>query len=457
MSRFDRLVLAAVLGLALAIGALSVALARLGPAIDSVTTASLLDGTLVNTQISLTFTEQMQHRSVERAFRLAPAVRGSFTWSAEEMIFVPRHNLAYGRRYTVTIGTSARASGGKGLMRPFHFSFRTEGQHLMYLASAGTQRGRLILASVSGKKMVIGPSDGLVTDYSVSADRTLAVAVKRGSARERPDGLWLISLQDGSSELVFHRPDWAISQPRLSPDGHYLAFLATNVVICRKYYGCYRDKSGPIIELLNLRSKRVFQFHSPSDVPITDFLDFSPTGQLAFTDLGSALTLAQPDGSGIVHIPNGGNSLTFAGFDPSGARAAFVGQTPESTGGDILVYDHGHYLDVSKGVYDSSSPRFSENGLSLAYAAYRGEKGIEPIYGINRYDVKTGRTTHLTSPRDASDWAPAWSMDGKYIAFVRSAPQEAMYMGAGEVWLARADGKDARPLGGDGQNITWVS
>jgi hypothetical protein len=212
-----------------------------------------------------------------------------------------------------------------------------------------------------------------------------------------------------------------------------------------------------VVYLFDLRSRKASAFRARSDVPLTNFIDFSPAGQIAYTDLGSALTLANPDGSHILHIPNRGNSLEFAGFDRTGEKAAFVGQTPDSSGGDILVYKRGNYVDVSRGVYDSSVPAFSPSGKKVAYAAYRGELGIEPVYGINIYDFSGGRTYRLTAERRWSDWTPQWSGDGRYVAFIRSQPQEAMYMGSGEIWVATTDGTEARPLGVIGSNPRWVS
>jgi Tol biopolymer transport system component len=191
-------------------------------------------------------------------------------------------------------------------------------------------------------------------------------------------------------------------------------------------------------------------------VPITNFIDFSPAGQIAYTDLGSPLTLSDVNGTHTLHIPNGNNELVYAGFDPTGARAVFVGQTPSSSGGDILVYDRGKYLDVSQGVYDSTTPSFSSTGGDVAYAGYRGELGIEPIYGITAYDIGRRVSRKLTSEKRFSDWAPQWSPDNSYIAFVRSAPREAMYMGAGEVWVIRPNGKDAHPLGAQASEVRWV-
>jgi Tol biopolymer transport system component len=398
----------------------------------------------------------MDHRSVERSFRLRPSVPGSFNWVGNELVFLPTKRLAYSTTYRLRVDGKAVGAGGRDLLRPYQTSFTTQAQHLLYLGSSGDEKGHLVLASISGAKKTVDGGSGNVEDFSVSLDRTLAVFVKRGSSTERQDEIWMLSLADGSSQRVYRRPDWNIKEPHLSPDGNTIVFLATNVRICTKYYRCFRDQTSPIVEILDLRTHRVRQFHSAGDVPITNFVDFSPAGQLAYTDLGSPLTLSNIDGSNTLHIPNGNNELVYAGFDPTGARAAFVGQTPSSSGGDILVYDRGRYIDISKGVYDSTTPSFSSSGKALAYAGYRGELGIEPIYGVTTYSFVTGTTRKLTSEKRFSDWAPQWSPDDRYIALIRSQPQEAMYMGEGEIWVIGSDGKDPRPLGATASEVRWV-
>jgi Tol biopolymer transport system component len=458
MSGFNKLTLGVILGLGTAIAVLSMASARLGPSVDSFTTLQTFDGTSVNTQIALTFTEPMDPRSVERGFKIDPAVKGDFNWAGNQLLFSPRKSLHYQTSYTLTLSKVAHDLHGKHLFRPFRKSFATQAPHLIYLGTSGAERGRLVLVSLTGKREIVGSDDGLITGFSLSFDHSLVVYAKRGGSGQHQNEIWLLSLADNSSQLLYRHSAWDMTQPHFSPepDRRYVVFLATNVLLCQKYYGCFRDRSGPVIYLLDLRNRRVSPYSSISDVPLTNFIDFSPAGQLAYTDLGSALTLAAPDGTHVIHIPNRGNSLEYAGFDAPGDKAAFVGQTPSSSGGDILVYAGSRYLDVSRGIYDSSTPAFATSGQKIAYSAYRGELGIEPIYGINVYNFKTRRTTRLTGERRQSDWTPQWSSDDRFIAFIRSIPQEAMYMGSGEIWVIRATGTHPQPLGGIGTDVRWV-
>jgi Tol biopolymer transport system component len=456
MSHFGRIVIAAVVALGMVATGLSIVSARLGPTVDTLRIAASLDGVSVNSTIGISFTEPMSHQSVERAFRLSPAVKGAFNWVGNELVYLPSRSLSYDTVYHLSVRGTAKDAQGRTLFRTYSTSFTTQTEHLLYLGATGTERGRLVLASVGGAKEIVGDSGGNVGDFSVSLDKTLAVYAKRGSPSERTDEIWMLSLSDGSSQRVYRRPDWQISQPHISPDGQTIAFLAENVRICQKYYKCFRDRSSPIVELLNLRSHKVRQFQSPSDQPITNFIDFSPAGQIAYTDLGSPLTTADVSGQHTTHIPSEGNELAYAGFDQAGDKASFVGQTPGSSGGDVLVFVHGHYIDVSKGVYDSTTPSFSTSGTAVAYAGYRTELGIEPIYGITTYAFASKKSMKLTSEKRFSDWAPQWSPDDKYIAFVRSQPQEAMYMGTGEVWGTRSDRREAFPLGGVASEVRWV-
>jgi Tol biopolymer transport system component len=455
VSRFTVIVAAVVAVLALVAGGLSVVSARVGATVDMVHLAQSVDGVSVQSTIGIEFTLPMDHPSVEKSLQVTPAIPGTFSWVGNEIVLLPKTRLRFATTYHLTIGDMARDAQGRTLFRPYHEAFTTQDQHLMYISASGSDKGKLVLASVGGLHRVLS-SGGPVHDFSVSLDQTYAVYAKKSSAAGRTNQIWLVSLLDGSSQEVFSRPRWDISQPHLSPDGKTVVFLAENVKICRKYYRCFHDTTTPIVELYDLSSHKLSQFHSSQDVPITDFVDFSPAGQVAFTDLGSPLTLSDVNGSHTIHIPNGNNELVYWGFDPTGAIAAFVGQTPTSSGGDILIYDRGKYLDISKGVYDSSTPSFSTSGTEVAYAGYRGEQGIEPIYGITAYNLKRHTSTTLTHEKHFSDWAPVWSPNDQYIAFIRSRPQEAMYMGTGEVWIVSSNGRDSRPLGVVASEVRWV-
>jgi hypothetical protein len=65
-----------------------------------------------NTQIEITFSEEMMRTTTEQAFIMNPSTTGNFTWNDNIMIFKPLTILEPARDYTVTIKNSARDLGG---------------------------------------------------------------------------------------------------------------------------------------------------------------------------------------------------------------------------------------------------------------------------------------------------------------------------------------------------------
>lgn len=66
------------------------------------------------------FSQPMDRKSVERAFRINPSLEGSFHWSFNELTFTPAAGMEKGRTYEVTIDTSARSL----LLKPLAESYR---------------------------------------------------------------------------------------------------------------------------------------------------------------------------------------------------------------------------------------------------------------------------------------------------------------------------------------------
>ncbi len=77
--------------------------------------------------IGVQFVETVDRASVEAAFRLEPAAPGQFVWQESQWVeYRPDEPLAARTRYTVTIGVTARTSGGRPLFdQPLTWSFET--------------------------------------------------------------------------------------------------------------------------------------------------------------------------------------------------------------------------------------------------------------------------------------------------------------------------------------------
>ncbi|UCG68061.1 MAG: Ig-like domain-containing protein [Thermoplasmata archaeon] len=80
---------------------------------------------LLNSTITITFNEAMEHDSVESAFFIQPSAAGSFTWVGNTLIFTPI-DLINETTYTITMGQEAKDISGNALLSPYQFSFTTK-------------------------------------------------------------------------------------------------------------------------------------------------------------------------------------------------------------------------------------------------------------------------------------------------------------------------------------------
>jgi hypothetical protein len=79
----------------------------------------------INLNLTVTFSEAMNHSSVENAFSISPSVLGSFSWNGTTLIFSPSEFIN-NTVYTATIGIQAKDVTGNFLSEPYQFSFTTK-------------------------------------------------------------------------------------------------------------------------------------------------------------------------------------------------------------------------------------------------------------------------------------------------------------------------------------------
>jgi TolB protein len=198
--------------------------------------------------------------------------------------------------------------------------------------------------------------------------------------------------------------------------------------------------------------------------------DFSPSwfpdaAKLAFRrsdpdNVGaSAIFEANLDGTGIrqAPLPQDAEDLTWS---PDGRRIAYSGGLPgdQTSKGDILIADgDGTHVRFALGWEDSTDEfiAWSPDSRRIAFASNHGLLSDE-VRTLWIADLATHRTRPLTgaleSPYLSTDVHPAWSPDGRSIAFQSN-------RGTGDattpaIWLVAPDGSGLHALG-EGEFPAW--
>lgn len=179
--------------------------------------------------------------------------------------------------------------------------------------------------------------------------------------------------------------------------------------------------------------------------------DWSPDGQwIIFTEAGSdGLLLRNPDGVNRIALTDGADSGPI--WSPKGDRIAFLRRA--ESGHDIYILrptesddwtEDTDELAVAQEDEDEFAPAWSSDGRRLAYVAQVREQ--TEIFTV-RVD---GSEREQLTQNTADDLMPAWSQSGDYIAFVSYAygNAEILYMkgdGSEQMRLTRSDGADIHP------------
>jgi dipeptidyl aminopeptidase/acylaminoacyl peptidase len=289
-----------------------------------------------------------------------------------------------------------------------------------------------------------------VHDPQISSDaQFVAFTVTSQSLKEdkAESRIWMAPVT-GGEPIALTADTVSSDHPRWSPDGKFLAFLSSR-----------KDTDGNDLKAqVYLLSRLGGEAQRLTDTP-QDVNDFAWS----------------PDGKRLVLILRDASSeeieaaVTRAKADEETVTKKKKGQRPWVIDRLLFKEDTVGYLDrrrthlyvfdvtsksmtqVSSGDYDDVEPAWSPDGKYLAFASNRSKPDPDFTYAVNIWVVaadNTDRGAHPTqvSTGGAGDHQPAWSPDGKWIAYSTQREPKLFEYNTKHILVAAASGGQPKNL-----------
>jgi len=363
--------------------------------------------------IRLSFRTAMNHASVEASLTFEPSMEGDTTWAGTTLTFTPRSAWPSDAEIAVRLAAGARSARGLPLLLAREWNFRTGLPRVLYLYPFDGP-AELYLRTLDDSKATrltqtpFGIQEANVGRYGTG----ITYLAKRADGGSDLHTLDLIS---GEDRLVYACEVQVLCRaPVLSPDGSRIALEQASL--------------DPGVNSPTLGRSRVWVVPTLSGTPyaigdaehVTSLPVWAPDGRLAYHDatLGALVVLDPRDGAAA-------EPSAFLA-DDLGAPAAWA---PDSRS---LVF-----------------PEIALLPETQIGAEENGESSLPVFYShLLRGEVPSAVITDLSQPSAelVEDASPAFSPDGRWLAFARKHLEPQAWTPGRQRWIMSPDGDQARAL-----------
>jgi Tol biopolymer transport system component len=372
-------------------------------------------------EVRLNFSRTMQTAAFASFLTFNPAMPGNYSQQGHTLVFTPAQPWPAGVTVQARLLAGASASGIIALPLPqgSEWSFTIRQPSIVYLYPATDPANLYIQNPLSGATRALINVTGGVLDFDVSADGSLLYyslrqdtgsAIYRQSLVAEPgSGATPGAAQTGSTgpkpELVLDCTEALCDALALSPKGDYLAY-----------------ERGMLPGSGQSGNFQVWVLPLTTGEPAKPFLAGAGDHQTTQPAWSSAGLLAFYDS----------NDKAYIFTEPGrGERGRFANQT----GQDGVWHPDGHAFLAPEIVFVDTGSSPSVTGLAPRADSH-----------LILYNLDTKTTQDLTPSEGIEDTSPVFSPDGKFLAFARKYLDAKRWTPGRQLWIARVDTREARPL-----------
>jgi Tol biopolymer transport system component len=372
-------------------------------------------------QVKLSFSRPLQTEAITNRLGFEPAMPGNYIWQGSTLIFTPAQLWPAGVTVQASMQPGAPANGFLALALPegLEWSFTIRQPSIVYLYPATDPASLTMQSLISGATRSLVSITGGVLDFDISADGSLIYYSVRQEAGSQ---IYRLSLADGlqaeampgngatdpaerKAELVLDCPEALCAALALSPKGDYLAY-----------------ERGMLPGSGQADNFQVWVMPIGSGGQASPFLAGVADHQTTQPAWSSAGWLAFYDSNEEAYI------FTEPGV---GERGRFANQTGQ--GG--VWHPDGHQFLAPEIIFVDTGNAPSAAGLEQRADSH-----------LTLYNLDTKTTQDLTPGEGNEDTTPVFSPDGKFLAFARKYVDAKRWTPGRQLWIARVDTREARPL-----------